>query len=449
MILAVGVSTGVATTEGSHSSGPANSNWTVYHGNAGGSGTAPAGLRLSSVSRAWTSPPLDGNLYGEPLVWNKRVYVATENDTVYALSSANGHVAWSRHLATPVPSGDLPCGNIGPTVGITSTPVIDTARNELFAVADEIVNGHPRHVLYGLRASDGAVELEQRVDPPGADTAAILQRASLTLDREEVVFGFGGNYGDCSNYHGWVEAVPATGGKAHYFEVDAHAGDSQGAIWMGGGAPVLDRAGDIWVAAGNGSVRSPGRYDGSDSVIELSPSLHLLQFFAPSDWYDDNANDRDLGSAVPAVLPNGLVVQAGKSQTVYLLRAARLGGIGGQVDEKTHICGNDVDGGVAFSASTAYLPCQNGVMAVATNPKTLRLKVLWQSSTGAGGPPILAGGLLWTISNGDLLALSPRSGQALQRLSIGRAATDFPTPSFGDGHLLAISNNQVYAFVER
>ena len=449
LALFIGISAGGAAGGTSPATGPADSNWTVYHGNTNGSGAAPAGIRLSSLTRAWTSPTLDGSLYGEPLVWDERVYVATENDTVYALSASSGHIAWRRHLATPVPSGDLPCGNIRPTVGITSTPVIDTARNEIFVVADELVNGHPRHVLYGLGASDGAVELEQVVDPPGADTAAILQRASLTLDRNEVVFGFGGNYGDCSNYHGWVEEVPATGGKAHLFEVDAHAGDSQGAIWMGGGAPVLDKTGDIWVAAGNGSVRSPGRYDGSDSVLELSPSLKLLQFFAPSDWYSDNANDRDLGSSVPAVLPNGLVLQAGKSQTVYLLRASRLGGIGGQLDEQTHICGNDVDGGVAFSAATAYLPCENGVMAVATSSKTLKLKVLWQSPTGAGGPPILAGGLVWTISHGYLFALNPRTGHAVERLLIGGAATDFPTPSFGDGHLLAISSSQVYAFVER
>ncbi len=424
-------------------------NWIVYHGDVGGSGAAPAGLKLSSVRSSWKSPTLDGTLYGEPLVWNERVYVATENDSVYALSSKSGRIVWKRHLASPVPSGNLPCGNISPTVGITSTPVVDAARNEIFVVADELVNGRPRHEMFGLSTVNGATKLEQRVDPPGANTAAILQRASLTLDGEEVVFGFGGNYGDCSSYHGWVESVPLTGGKARYFEVDARKGDSQGAIWMGGAAPVLDAKGDVWVAAGNGSMGSPGPYDDSDSVLELSPSMKLLQFFAPSDWYNDNANDRDLGSSAPAVLPDGLVVQAGKSQTVYLLRAARLGGIGGQVDEQTNICGNDVDGGFAFAGSTAYLPCENGVMAVATDAKTLKLRVLWQTPTGAGGPPILAGGLLWTISNGNLFALSPRTGHAVQRFSIGGAATDFPTPSFGDGHLLAISSDQVYAFVER
>ena len=187
-----GDTSGIGTTP--RTAAPTDSNWTVYHGDVGGSGAASPGLRLSSLIAAWTSPTLDGNLYGEPLVWNKRVYVATENDTVYALSISTGRIAWSRHLAIPVPAGDLPCGNIGPTVGITSTPVIDTARNELFVVADRLVSGRPYHELYGLSTTDGVIKLRQHVDPPRADTAAILQRASLTLDGSDVIFGFGGNY---------------------------------------------------------------------------------------------------------------------------------------------------------------------------------------------------------------------------------------------------------------
>ena len=36
-----------------------------------------AGHRVSTAARKWTSPTLDGQLYGEPLVWDGRVYVAT------------------------------------------------------------------------------------------------------------------------------------------------------------------------------------------------------------------------------------------------------------------------------------------------------------------------------------------------------------------------------------
>jgi len=171
------------------------SSWTVYHGDAAGTGVAAPMTAIDTTAPAWTSPALDGEIYGEPLVFSKRVYVATENDTVYALSSATGAIIWSVHLGTPVPAGSLPCGNITPTVGITGTPVIDPARAEIFVVADELVNGAPAHLLVGLAATSGKSELTQPVDPAGADTATLLQRTGLTLDAGQVVFGFGGNLG--------------------------------------------------------------------------------------------------------------------------------------------------------------------------------------------------------------------------------------------------------------
>ena len=127
------------------------------------------------------------------------------------------------------------------------------------------------------------MELTQDVDPAGATPAALLQRTGLTLDEGHVVFGMGGNYGDCATYRGRVISVPETGGTAAVFTVDAAAGDSQGAIWMGGAAPVVDAERQRLGSAGNGSVYSAGQpYDDSDSVLELSPSLTLQQYFAPS-----------------------------------------------------------------------------------------------------------------------------------------------------------------------
>ena len=86
------------------SSGPAASSaWTVYHGNAAGTGVAGPVPGADLRAPAWTSPALDGDIYGEPLVFAGRVYVATENNTVYALSATTGSVAWSTHLGTPCP----------------------------------------------------------------------------------------------------------------------------------------------------------------------------------------------------------------------------------------------------------------------------------------------------------------------------------------------------------
>jgi len=425
------------------------SSWTVYHGNVKGSGVSRVVKTVTTSKRAWTSPLLSGELYGEPLVYSRDVFVATENDTVYALSSSNGKVVWTRHLATPVPSSALPCGDISPSVGVTGTPVIDPSRNEIFVVADEFIAGKPEHFLVGLSTTSGATELRQRVDPRGANPAALLARSGLTLDAGRVVFGMGGNYGDCATYQGRVESVKETGSSPIIFTVDAAAGDSQGAVWMGGAAPIVDAQGNIWVSVGNGSVHSSGQaFDHSDSVLELSQALHVKQYFAPTDWAQNNASDADMSTA-PALLANGQVVLAGKSRTVYLLNGAHLGGIGSGEATLPAACSNDIDGGPAFSGTTVYLPCVSGPVAVRVTTSPPSVKELWQSSVG-GGPAIVAAGEVWTIGqNGVLYGLNPANGSVRQQASVGALSNHFSTPSVGDSLLLVPTSNRVVAFRAR
>ena len=141
---------------------------------------------------------LDGQVYGEPLEAAGRVFVATENDTIYALAANTGAVLWSTHVGTPVPSGDLPCGDISPTVGITGTPVVDAGRGEIFAVADELVGGAPAHFLVGLNMFIGCVGARRgRRSARVSASTAILQRTGPEPDDGNVVFGYGGNAGDC------------------------------------------------------------------------------------------------------------------------------------------------------------------------------------------------------------------------------------------------------------
>jgi outer membrane protein assembly factor BamB len=437
---------GLFTTAASSANADATTTWTVYHGDAEGLGVSNALRTVNTSKPAWTSPQLSGELYGEPLVFNGRVYVATEEDVVYALSSSNGHVVWSRHLATPVPASDLPCGDISPTVGITGTPVIDPARNEIFVVADELVHGSPQHKLVGLSTSTGALELSERVDPPGSDPHALLQRTGLNLDEGHVVFAMGGNYGDCSTYRGRVVSVVESGSTPVIFTVDSRSGDSQGAVWMGGAAPAVDAHGDVWVSVGNGSVHTSSQpYDDSDSALELTASMRRRQFFAPAVWAQDNAADYDM-TTVPVLLGDGQVILAGKSPRTYLLNGAHLGGIGHPEAITTGVCGNVIDGGSAVVGTTVYLPCLNGPAAVRVTASPPSLRVLWNANVG-GGPPIYAAGLVWTIGqNGTLYGLNPATGAVHQQASIGAVANHFPTPSVGDSLLLAPSATHVVAF---
>ena len=421
--------------------------WSVYHGDAAGSGVAAGSTTFHGVTKAWTSRGLSGQIFGEPLVANGEVIVATETDAVYALNVSTGKVLWSKRVGVAVPAKQLPCGDIRPKVGITSTPVIDTTRSEVYVVADEWAHRTISHHLVGLSLSTGAVLLDEVVDPPGTTPAAQLQRAALTLDGGSVIISSGGNAGDCPTYHGWVASVPESGGALNTFEIDPSPGNDQGAIWMGGAAPTIDGSGNIWVASGNGSNTSGSNPDYSDSVVELSSSLVPLHTFTPSTWATDNGNDLDLGSMAPALLPGGEVFQAGKSQTAYLLDQSALGGVGGQQAELPSFCGADVDGGSAVVGSVVYTPCLQGVEAVSVQTGPPSMTELWQTST-AGGPPIVADGLVWTVSHGRgvLYGLDPATGNEVVHFPLGAVANHFPTPSAADGVVLVASSTKVHAF---
>lgn len=91
-----------------------------------------------------------GHVYAQPLFWRNadargEIFVATEDDTVYALDALSGKTIWTKKLGDPVPLSALPCGNINP-LGITGTPVIDPTTGAIYLDAvlrDD--NGAPIH----------------------------------------------------------------------------------------------------------------------------------------------------------------------------------------------------------------------------------------------------------------------------------------------------------------
>ena len=444
------VGTGQAGPNGSStaslSAAVTSSDWTTFDHDSLRSGVDPSGNSFSPATPAWTSPTFDGQLYGQPLVATGRVFVATENDTVYALAANTGAVLWSNHLGTPLNPSTVPglCGDIHPTVGITGTPVIDAARSEIFVVATVSAGSNAAHQLIGLDIYTGTVMLNENIDPSGANPAFQLQRVSLALTDGRVIVGFGGNAGDCDPYHGLVVSAPEDGSAPSTYTVANLAGDSQGAVWMGGAAPSIDAQGNVWVATGNSAFHSASdTYDQSDSVLKLSPTMQLLDSFAPQLWYNDNAGDADLGSTTPALLPNGLVFEVGKSTTAYVLNQSSLGGVNGQVALRNSFC--FADGGSADLNGTLFVPCSNGVEAV--TPTASPPTATWTTTSGAHGSPIVAGGLVWSIGSGTLYALNAATGAEVQHFAIGASSSSFPSPSAADGLILAPSSTQIHAFV--
>ncbi|HEY2697356.1 MAG TPA: PQQ-binding-like beta-propeller repeat protein [Pseudonocardiaceae bacterium] len=408
-----------ATTNGT--AAPQSAAWPTYHKDNARTGNATGLAPVSALSTAWQAK-LDGAVYGQPLVVGSEILAATENDTVYALDPATGKVRWQQHLGTPVAKSDLPCGDIDP-LGITSTMAYDAASGRVFALA-ETTGG--QHTLFGIDATTGAVEVKVDAKPPLGSGIATQQRSALTVDNGRVYLAYGGLFGDCGNYIGSVVSTTTNGTDPISYAIPT---GREGGIWAPGGA-VLD--GDrLLFAAGNGESTG-GAYDGSDSVIALSPqNLNRLDFWAPASWPTDNAQDLDLGSASP-VLVGQFVLITGKRPTTYVLDHARLGGVGGNPVASLATC--RAFGGASVAGQTVYLPCRGSAVQAVTIAANGTPTVSWTAPDGVSGSPVVGGGAVWVVDpNGTLSALDQQTGTVREQVSLG-AVPHFASPTLVGDH---------------
>ncbi len=407
--------------------------WPEYHGGPDRSGVGPPTPVFANPQMAWRAP-VDGDVYASPLIVAGHVIVATENNTVYSLDLFSGAVVWKLHLGDPVDAGTLPCGDISPVTGITGTPAADPRTDRLYVVA--YIRGY-RHVLFTIGLANGSVILQQVVDPPGSDPRVQQERGALALGSGYVYVPFGGLYGDCGTYHGYVAAVPEDGGTMLVYKTPTATGAG---IWSAQG-PTIATSGSVYAVTGNGSSRSA--FDFSNAVIDLSPDLRVQSYFAPSDWVSLNVSDTDLGSVGATVLSSmGMVVSIGKQGVAYLLKADQLGAIGGQI-AALQVC-SGAWGGAAWSGGTVYLPCADGLVALSVTPTTIA--VAWKTPHPEVGSPILAAGAVWAIeaATAKLFALDPATGAVMQSFNLG-AAAHFSTPAATDGFVVAPAGPAVEA----
>jgi outer membrane protein assembly factor BamB len=388
------------------------------------------------VRVAWTSASLDGDIYAEPLVIHSHVIAVTENNTVYDIDGTTGQTLWRVHLGSPVPSSSLPCGNIAPTSGITSTPVVDPLTEMIYVVA--FLNpGH--HEMFAIRERTGDVAWNRVVDPDGMDPITQQQRSALTLSNDHVYVSYGGLFGDCGDYHGWVVGIRTDGmGSLLDYQVPTQ---NAGGIWAPSG-PATDGAGNLFVATGNSF--SNGEFDFGSSVIKLSPDLTRTGYFAPNNWEELNAGDVDLGSVGPAVLGDQLIFQIGKDGVGYLLDAGNLGGIGGQVYSGS-VC-SGAYGGTAHTPEWIFVPCTDGLFALTLDQSSRSFAVAWHSESFAAGPPIVSGGLVWTIDvdAAALLGFDESSGMEMTRTELG-TVSHFASPASAMGCVFAPATRTITA----
>jgi polyvinyl alcohol dehydrogenase (cytochrome) len=403
---------------------PTSAGWYQYHGNAARTGNVAGLPPAGPLAVAW-SASLGGAVYGQPLVVGTTVIAATERDEIYGLDPTTGAVRWSTSVGTAEPLGEQPCGNLNP-LGITSTGSYDPQTGLVYFVAQ---TGTSQHVLVGLNPASGAVEVRANVPSPDHQPFYDQQRGALAAEDGYIYVVFGGHYGDCGPYIGSVVGMPASGhGTVYTYEVPTA---KQGGIWAPGG-PVIGPNGTIYVSTGNGAPGAAA-FDGSDSVTALTPQLRQIGIFGPTDWRTLSDDDLDLGSMSPALLADGQILQVGKSGVGYLLTAAHLGGVGGQV-AAAPVC--SAYGGAAVSGSVVYVPCLTGLAAVDTASASVR--VLWRGPADVWGSPVIGGGAVWVANpdSGILYELNPATGHVEQQITAASGLPHFVSPSLSGSLVL-------------
>ncbi|HVD02253.1 MAG TPA: PQQ-binding-like beta-propeller repeat protein [Candidatus Dormibacteraeota bacterium] len=392
--------------------------WPQYLGSLARFGVGPASPALDSVKATW-SAPLDGLEYAEPLLAQGRVFAATEDDSVYAIDVASGSLAWHVNLGSPMRASQLPCGDIDPS-GITSTPAIDPITSTLYAVGF-LQPG--RHVLFALDLANGSIRWQRTIDPPSLSPLVHQQRGALTIADGRVYVPYGGLYGDCGDYRGWMVAssLDGTGGLLSY-EVKAAR---EAGIWAPGGA-VVGPTGDLFVAAGNAEGQG---FNYGNSVIRLRPDLTEVDHWAPTNWAALNASDTDVGSITPALLEDGLLFQAGKEGVGYLVNSDHLGGVGGEL-YSARVCDGLDYGATAYSPPMLYVPCR-GIGITALRVSGSSFSIAWKAS-GGGYTPVVAGGWLWTIGPSQLVQVALDTGAVHATYPLpGVASFATSTPGYG------------------
>ncbi|KAK9490983.1 pyrrolo-quinoline quinone [Lipomyces doorenjongii] len=314
----------------------------------------PANVNTTSFGKLYTTP-VDGAVYAEPLIYtdvtitagvntnagatglHDVVFVATEHDSLYAIDAAvaGGAVLWKRTFLdttnpggnvnntlnateiVPVAAYDVDSSTISPEIGITGTPVIDSASNLLYVVpkTKEIIGGITHFVqrLHAINIADGTdaatpfligdtatcnannflslcclwwcTPLGKEtnntqiyvygdgdgsiIDPAGTGKRIVQfnalrqnQRCALSLVMDNVYVQWA-SHSDNGPYHGWIMAwnvadVKGSTGFQLTGVLNTSPNNGLAGIWESGGRLVFESDGSaFYFASGNGNGGAP------------------------------------------------------------------------------------------------------------------------------------------------------------------------------------------------
>ena len=429
----------------------------------------PANVNAKSFGKVF-SYAVDGQIFAQPLYVPKVsipgqgvhnvVYVATQNDTLYAfdadyksptalwqVSFVNPGAGITPVLCTSKTNPNITC-NVYPMTGINSTPVIDSGTNTIYLVTRSQNRSTFYQTLHAIDITTGAEKFGGPVNingsVPGTGTGSVNGTltfpSNVSIQRTGLLLANGAIYIGWAVDHGWIMAYDATTLQQKAI-VSSTPNSAGGGVWASGNGMAADTNGNIYVATGNGGFDiNTGGIDFGDTLAKFDPNMNLLDYFTPLDQACRGLNDRDLGAGGPMLLPthpgavpNELLI-AGKGglpcdtnppdSLIYLLNQDALGAYSSVQDQDVE----DVVGAAAgYFSSPAY----------------------WQ---GPGAAYVYFGGIAGSNGKGDYLKMYTVAHGMLSKVPAARSSNLFPvgvTPSVSASISNSVPANGIVWAVER
>jgi hypothetical protein len=437
------------------------------------------------------------------------VFVATENDSVYAFDANSGATLWHVSLlaADETASGPHGCSQVVPTIGITATPVIDLAagaHGAIFVVAmsNSGVDHQRLHALdvtTGAELFGGPTEIAASYAAPGGGTRSFdpgqyEERAALLLSQGTLYTSWT-SHCDQAPYTGWIIAYGETTLAQTAVLNVAPNGTGSGyaaagpAIWMSGGGPAADSSGNVYLLTGNGAFETtldaggfPSLGDYGNSFLKLATaggSLAVADYFTLYNEVSESGADMDLGSGGAMLLPDltdssgtvrHLVVGAGKDGNLYVVNRDSMGRFSSAGNNIWQQLSGALSGGIWstpawFNGTLYYGPSGGNLLAFTAASARFASSPSSQSASAfeypGTAPAVSANGsasaIVWAHENADPAVLHAYdAGNLAHELYNSSQAPDgrdqfgpgnkFITPTIADGRVFVGAQTGVAVF---
>jgi hypothetical protein len=341
-----------------------------------------------------------------------------------------------------------------------------------------------KHLIFALALGNGStlpgwpVDVSARVTYDNAtfDSSMQNQRGALAFTDGTVYVPYGGHYGDCGNYHGWLIGIWAADPAVPKAWATGATG---GGSWAPSG--VASENGTVFIATGN--TFGTNTWAGGESLLRFAAGPVFTgkpaDYFTPDNWRALDAGDVDLGGTGPIILdlpgstPSKLLIGLGKDGKIYLIDRSKLGGVGKPVVAATVAKNAIIGGGAAYTTTKGTYVVFNGrgihcpsgqsgdltaVHIVPGSPPTVQ--TAWCAKQNGMGSPMVtttdghAEAIVWSVGGEGDNRLHGFDGDTGRIIYGGGGAGDligsvrrYQTPILAGGRIFIAADNTVKAFV--